>query len=301
MVILVNLEQMEYCLEVAKTHSITVASTNLRVTPSTISQAISRLEEELNLKLFERTRKGAIPLSEAAPILDRFQEVLDKVRQIKESTDVIGEGELKLSVIPGGVPSIVQTISSMKKSHPAIKFELSEKASWKIIQEIRDKQADIGLIAIYEEDVRKLLKGLSFQAIDQGKLFACVSKRNALAKKRTVTLKDLQEETFVLFNDEFVDPLMEEISRLYGDANVLLRTNNSEVIGAALLQLDAVTIGHEYSFANGSKALDLEVAKLELDLPQRNILIGWVMEQAKLASPLVKRFMERYSYENSPR
>jgi LysR substrate binding domain. len=227
--------------------------------------------------------------------------VLDKVRQIKESTDVIGEGELKLSVIPGGVPSIVQTISSMKKSHPAIKFELSEKASWKIIQEIRDKQADIGLIAIYEEDVRKLLKGLSFQAIDQGKLFACVSKRNALAKKRTVTLKDLQEETFVLFNDEFVDPLMEEISRLYGDANVLLRTNNSEVIGAALLQLDAVTIGHEYSFANGSKALDLEVAKLELDLPQRNILIGWVMEQAKLASPLVKRFMERYSYENSPR
>ena len=292
---------MEYCLEVAKTHSITVASTNLRVTPSTISQAISRLEEELNLKLFERTRKGAIPLSEAAPILDRFQEVLDKVRQIKESTDVIGEGELKLSVIPGGVPSIVQTISSMKKSHPAIKFELSEKASWKIIQEIRDKQADIGLIAIYEEDVRKLLKGLSFQAIDQGKLFACVSKRNALAKKRTVTLKDLQEETFVLFNDEFVDPLMEEISRLYGDANVLLRTNNSEVIGAALLQLDAVTIGHEYSFANGSKALDLEVAKLELDLPQRNILIGWVMEQAKLASPLVKRFMERYSYENSPR
>ncbi|MBB6637821.1 LysR substrate-binding domain-containing protein [Cohnella thailandensis] len=296
-----NLEQMEYCLEVAKTHSITIASTNLRVTPSTISQAISRLEEELNLKLFERTRKGAIPLSEAGPILDRFKEVLDKVRQIKESTDVIGQGELKLSVIPGGVPSIVQTISSMKKSHPDIKFELSEKASWKIIQEIRDKQADIGLIAIYEEDVRKLLKGLSFQAIDQGKLFACVSKRNALAKKRTVTLKDLQEETFVLFNDEFVDPLMEEISRLYGDANVLLRTNNSEVIGAALLQLDAVTIGHEYSFANGSKALDLEVVKLELDLPQRNILIGWVMEQAKLASPLVKRFMERYRYEHHSR
>nr|WP_245363566.1 LysR family transcriptional regulator [Cohnella thailandensis] len=292
---------MEYCLEVAKTHSITIASTNLRVTPSTISQAISRLEEELNLKLFERTRKGAIPLSEAGPILDRFKEVLDKVRQIKESTDVIGQGELKLSVIPGGVPSIVQTISSMKKSHPDIKFELSEKASWKIIQEIRDKQADIGLIAIYEEDVRKLLKGLSFQAIDQGKLFACVSKRNALAKKRTVTLKDLQEETFVLFNDEFVDPLMEEISRLYGDANVLLRTNNSEVIGAALLQLDAVTIGHEYSFANGSKALDLEVVKLELDLPQRNILIGWVMEQAKLASPLVKRFMERYRYEHHSR
>lgn len=51
-----RLEQMRYVLEIEKTHSISAAATNLFVTPSTISESIKKLEDELNMMLFIRSK-----------------------------------------------------------------------------------------------------------------------------------------------------------------------------------------------------------------------------------------------------
>jgi DNA-binding transcriptional LysR family regulator len=294
-----NFEQLEYAVEVAKTRSITLASAKLMVTPSTISQALTRLEEELNVKLFHRTRKGVHPLEDAAHLFDKFRTVLETLQSIKESTETFGKGELILSVIPGGVPSIIQTISKMKQNHSEIKFELSEKTTIKIIKEVQEQSADLGLIAIYEEDVRTQLKGLIFHPISSGKLYAAVSKSNPLAKKKSVTLGDFKNEMFVLFNDEFVDPFIKEVEKTCGPVNVLFRTNNSEVIGSALLQLNAVTVGHEYSFDNSPDHRHNDYFKIGIDMPQRDILIGWIVDKRNAGNPIVNRFMERHRFDSN--
>ncbi|MCM3785717.1 LysR family transcriptional regulator [Neobacillus mesonae] len=292
-----NFEQIEYSIKVAQTKSITTASAELSVTPSTISQAITRLEEELGIKLFQRTRKGAYPLEEASHIFDKFNEVMNTIQSIKESIELIGNGELKLAVIPGGVPSMIQTISSMKKNNSEIRFELSEKTSMKIIQDIKDKNADLGLIAIYEENVNKYLSGLSFQSISSGKFFAFMSRSNPLSKFKSLRLSDMINETFVLFNDEFVDFFLEELTQSCERVDVLLRTNNSEVISASLTQLNAVTFGHEYSLTN-MRMQEENFVKVELEIAQRDILIGWVMDTVKASNPIIKRFIERHQFES---
>ncbi|WP_247900895.1 LysR family transcriptional regulator [Paenibacillus pabuli] len=53
-----NLEQLEYVVEIAKTQSFSAASEHLHVTQSAISQSIHRLENELGMILFERSRHG---------------------------------------------------------------------------------------------------------------------------------------------------------------------------------------------------------------------------------------------------
>ena len=66
-----NLEQLEYVVEIAKTQSFSAASEHLHVTQSAISQSIHRLEKELGLILFERSRQGPTLHRKANSLLPR--------------------------------------------------------------------------------------------------------------------------------------------------------------------------------------------------------------------------------------
>jgi len=292
-----NLEQMQYVLEVEKTKSITLAASALSVTQSTISQAITRLENELGMPLFSRSRNGAFMLEQAKPILDKMKSIVDMVQTIKEDAQYIGEsirGELRLSAIPGGVPGIIPTIASMKKRYPDLKFELSESAARNIIKDVRNKQVDLGLIALYQDDMEQHLAGLHFVPIDEGVMRACVNLTNRLAGQKSISLHELKNETLVLFNDELVDDFIGELSQRVGEVDVLFRTNNSEVVNAALAQLNAVTIGHEYSFTHDRSVLHYDFTTLEIEGIQRVISIGWVMRESKSSNLIIQRFLDRF-------
>ncbi len=298
-----NLEHMAYVLEVSRTRSITTASASLAVTQSTISQAITRMESELGIKLFERSRNGAFPLEQARPIFEKLRSVLDIVQLMREDADYIGEaiaGELRLSAIPGGIPAIIRAVASMKPVHPDLRFELSERPASSIIKEVRDKQADLGLIALYRDEVDEQLQGLSFFPIDEGYMRICVNKSNQLADKKKIVLDDLIGQTFVLFNDELIDQFMLKLSGAIGDTSILFRTNNSEVINAALQQLNAVTVGHEYSFAHHTNFQSNDFFTLQLDMEQPLISIGWIMLESKSSSTMIKRFLDRFQYASLP-
>lgn len=296
-----NLEQMMYVLEVEKTKSITVAAENLSVTQSTISQAITRMEHELGVKLFNRSRNGAYLLEQGKSILDKMRTVVDTVQMMREDAQYIGEsihGELRLSAIPGGVPGIIPTIASMKKRYPDLKFELSESSARSIIKDVRNKEIDLGLIALYTDDMENHLQGLHFVPIDEGVMHACVNHTNRLAGKKSITMHELKHETLVLFNDELVDQFVTQLSQLVGEVDVLFRTKNSEVVNAALAQLNAVTIGHEYSFTHDRSVLHHDFTILKIEGMQRVISIGWVMRESKSTHRLVRRFLDRFQYES---
>lgn len=290
-----NLEQMTYALEVAKTASITIASHSLSVTQSTISQAITRLEKELGIKLFERSRSGAYPLEQAKVIFDKFQAVVDTVQMIKEDAQYIGEsisGQLRLSAIPGGIPAIITAVASMKNIHPDLTFELSEQPASLIIKEVRDKKIDLGLIALYKEDIDEYLQGLAFYPIDEGFIRVCMNNNNKLAGSKSIPLQDLKKQTFVLFNDELIDHFILSLVQEIGELNILFRSNNSEVIEAAIQGLNAITIGHEYSFAHRRN----DYSSAELDMPQRLISIGWLLQDNKASNTTIRRFLDRFQY-----
>ena len=70
-----RLEQLQYVVEIDKTRSISKAAKNLYITQPSISAAISALEKELNIKIFERTKNGVDPTPEGEKIVFLAQEV----------------------------------------------------------------------------------------------------------------------------------------------------------------------------------------------------------------------------------
>jgi len=64
------------------------------------------------------------------------------------------------------------------------------------------------------------------------------------------------------------------------------------------MQLNAVTIGHEFSFNNSQRPYAVDYVKIALDMPQRDILIGWATDGGNATNPIVNLFMERHRAES---
>ncbi len=79
-----NIEQLEYVIEVAKQGTISKAAEKLHVSHSAISQSLSSLESELGLIIFKRSRSGTICTEEGKKVLDLAYEVYYKVQELKE-------------------------------------------------------------------------------------------------------------------------------------------------------------------------------------------------------------------------
>ena len=78
-----NFEQLKYIVEVAKAGSISGASKKLFITQSAISQSITKMEADLGVEIFNRSRNGAVPTDIGNTIIKKALETLAKMEEIK--------------------------------------------------------------------------------------------------------------------------------------------------------------------------------------------------------------------------
>jgi len=82
-----NLEQLEYIVEIAKTRSFSAAASQLHMTQSAISQSVRKLEQELGMTVFERSRQGAVPTEEGKTFIEQAIEILRRVQLLRVNGD----------------------------------------------------------------------------------------------------------------------------------------------------------------------------------------------------------------------
>ncbi|WP_179865388.1 LysR family transcriptional regulator [Bacillus sp. AFS017336] len=295
-----NIDQIQYIVEVAKTKSITSAANNLHVTQSAISQAISNLESELNIKLFTRSRHGAIPTSEGQNIILKMLDVVSKIEEIKEEAnsqnDVI-VGELSIASIPIGMDILINTISKFKKDYPNVQFQISEKGTSDILNDIREKKVDIGLIGLNDDQLKKN-SGLIFNKIFEGRIVVFVGKKSPLSSFKNVPAKELLKYPFVLYNEDYVNEFVEHFNQSIGKIDVWFKTNNTRALVRALKDDLAVSAGYDLSFLGLTSDENYELAILEIeDFIQEPKSVGWVQTKNKSHSLISKEFIKRYLNE----
>ncbi|MFM1655719.1 LysR family transcriptional regulator [Brevibacillus sp. B_LB10_24] len=294
-----NLEQLESIVEIAKTGSLTKASQNRHVTLSAISQSLSSLEAELGIPLFTRSRMGAVPTAEGLGIIQKAFEVLSKLREIQEEAQSYANtmsGDLRLATIPGPMNLLVNAVARFKKDYPQIRPEIAEKGSQEILEDIRQHKIDMGLLILHDDLVKKNA-GLLFERILEGKMVLGVSRNSPLALQKSLTPEEMGQQSFVLYNDEYVKWFMDDFAAAYGPVDVLFTTNNTDAIRSAVREEMAVTIGLDYSFSNESYLATPDMVTLELNVPQQPVYLGAVRSEEKRFSRLFTSFANRLKYE----
>ncbi|WP_158629996.1 LysR family transcriptional regulator [Cohnella sp. AR92] len=295
-----NIEQLEYIVEIAKTGSLSAASASLHVTQSALSQSVSRLEEELGVKIFQRTHAGAHATEEGRRVLDKALDALHAIDELKDSAlndrNLI-QGELDVASFPGVMSLLVKAVSSIKQDYPLLKVNVEESDSRSILEAIRSNRIGLGLIAMYTKDIEKL-SGLAFEPIVQGKLVICANKNSPIAQHAAVHPKELLKYEFALYRDNFLEDFLIDYKSTYGELSILFSTNNGEAIQTALNENLAVTIGHDFSFYGSSRLLGEPFVLVDIaPYAQQPMQVGWVKSEKKQMPSLYQLCVNKFKHE----
>lgn len=297
-----HIEQLEYIVKVAETGSISIAADKLHVSQSGISQSITRLEDELGVKLFTRHRRlGAVPTPEGKTLIKKAYEVLVRLQEFKEeahSFNSVISGNLKLSSIPGFMLFLLEPLSSFKNAFPNVNIEISEKSTQHIIDHVEKNQIDIGLITIYEELIKKR-EDLRFEVIIEGEMKVYVSKSSPFAITKSITPQQLMSQNVILYNGDYVKRFANDLIRNFGPMNILFTTDNTEVIKKAVLEGLGISFGPDFSNKNDPYVLNGEIVPIDIiHYEQEKIGVGWVRSENNHFSINTKKFLEHFNFHS---
>lgn len=295
-----NLEQLQYIVEISKSGSLTMAAQKSHITLSAISQSISLLESELGVTLFSRSRgQSAAPTPEGKVIIEKAAEVLMKVNELREEANSFNHtlsGELRIATIPGPTHLLVETVARFKKDFPNVKIEIFEKGPKEIIENILSNKMDIGLMVLDEDYIPKN-SDLVFETVLEGKMVVAVNKDSHLSSEKSVTPEMLIKETLVLYEDDIIKNFLEENVAKFAEIDVLFATNNTFAIENALEEGVAVTVGLDFSFHKNRKN-NQNIMTIDLKTPNKNIVpYGWVRHKNKPSSQIAKTFINRLTLD----
>jgi LysR family hydrogen peroxide-inducible transcriptional activator len=195
-----TITQLKYVLSVAEYQNFTVAAEHSYVTQPTLSMQIQKLEEELNIKIFNRSKKpieltqvGIKIVEQAKVIVGESNRILDIVHQQK---GFIG-GEFKLGIIPTVMPTLLPMfLQNFTKKYPKVKLIIEELTTEEIIRKLSDGHIDAALAATPLENDSIKERPLYYEPF-----VGLIPENHRLFKNKTITAEELEMGDILLLED----------------------------------------------------------------------------------------------------
>ncbi|WP_406684551.1 LysR substrate-binding domain-containing protein [Seonamhaeicola sp. MEBiC1930] len=146
-----TITQLYYVLAVAENQNFTKAAEKCFVTQPTLSMQIQKLEDQLDVQIFDRSKKP-IELTEVGKkIVTQARNIVNESYRIQDIVDqqkgFIG-GEFKLGIIPTIMPTLLPMfLKTFLKNHPKVKLKIEELTTEEIISRIKDGHLDAAIAA----------------------------------------------------------------------------------------------------------------------------------------------------------
>ena len=192
-----TITQLKYVLSVAEYQNFTVAAEHSFVTQPTLSMQIQKLEDELGVKIFNRSKKpieltdvGRKIVEQAKVIVDESNRVLDIVHQQK---GYIG-GEFKLGIIPTIMPTLLPMfLQNFTKKYPKVKLIIEELTTEDIIRKLTDGHIDAGIAATPLENEAIKERPLYYEPF-----VGLIPQNHRLFNNKQITAEELEIEDILL-------------------------------------------------------------------------------------------------------
>lgn len=266
-----RLEQLHYIIEIADSGSFTTASERLYIAQPSISQAVTALEKELNVKLFKRSRLGAVPTEIGMQVIAHARNAMNQINEINKLCNSNYEDiyeTITVSAVPTLCVSILpRAISQYKKIFPNVTIKIREEGSKKIRQDIHNGSSHFGLATKHSYCTYN--DSENFQLLFSGKLMAYVGPKSELADRKLLTFQDILPYPVILFGDEFSlsDYIVRRL-REYGTPKILTSSKNPESIKSFVMETDAVGFGPDISLASDLHVWNGDIIPIHLDDPE---------------------------------
>ena len=146
---MITLTQLEYIVAIDEYRHFATAAEKCFVTQPTLSMQIKKLEDELGVIIFDRSRQPVVPTDLGAKLIEQARMTLSATQRIKEiiqEEQQEVEGTLKIGIIPTLAPYLLPVfIGPYIRKSPAVKVEVEELVSEEIIRRLKRDILDVGL------------------------------------------------------------------------------------------------------------------------------------------------------------
>ncbi len=195
-----TITQLYYVLAVAENQNFTKAAEKCFVTQPTLSMQIQKLEDQLDVLIFDRTKKP-IELTEVGKkIVNQARNIVNESYRIQDIVDqqkgFIG-GEFRLGIIPTVMPTLLPMfLKNFIKKHPKVKLKIEELSTEEIISKINDGHIDAAIAAtpLEEENIKERV--LYFEPFVN-----YVPKNHRLHNHKKIDVSDLDIDDMLLLED----------------------------------------------------------------------------------------------------
>jgi DNA-binding transcriptional LysR family regulator len=295
-----DLRQLEYFQMVGKLHSITRAAEHLHVSQSTVTLAIQKLEESLDIQLFDRSQKqlsltteGHVFLQSVSDILNRLQDATAELQEYRQ----LQKGTLRV-----GVPPLIgsflfpEILAEFTIRYPKLQLSTIEESSFAIRQLLERGELDLGIVNLYQPS--PLLETLP---ITTEQLVACLPLSHPMANNTTIAIEQLRDEQFILFKEGAYNRhvILEECKQHGFVPNILLSSDQIETIkGLVVKEVGIAFLIHAVTSRNHDFAAIPLANPLYLQFG-----LAWKKEKylSKAAQAFIKFITEIICSPNAPR
>lgn len=158
-----TLTQLSYIVAVNKYRHFATAAQHIYITQPTLSMQIQKLEDELGVLIFDRSKSPVVPTAIGEQIIEQAKVILSGSKHIKDmvsSQDGNLKGTFRVGIIPTIAPYLVPLfLKPFSEAHPDVKLIFEEALTSEVIQGLNEDHFDVGIIAtstnqhIYEHEL----------------------------------------------------------------------------------------------------------------------------------------------------
>jgi DNA-binding transcriptional LysR family regulator len=198
----VDIRQLRFFVEIARTGNFTRSAEQLRIAQPAVSVAIKKLEDELDLTLFNRQGKQITLTAEGEIFLEHAQGILAGMRAIKLAmADLRGlnKGEVLI-----GIPPMLSAyffpaiLCDFKSRYPNLNMSVYGEGAWRIQQMISQGELDMGVIA--GRNVPDTLEARHFL---REEVVVCVPSGHPFATRPSVTFGEFVREPLGFYKEGY--------------------------------------------------------------------------------------------------
>jgi DNA-binding transcriptional LysR family regulator len=291
-----TLQQLKYAIEVATWGSINEAAKRLFIAQSSLSTAIKELEEEIKVKIFERTSKGINVSVEGAEFLAYARQILEQAELLENRYLDAKPSPQCFAVSTQHYAFAVNAFVNLIKKYAMEEYEfaLRETKTHEILEDVKNLRSEIGILYRNEFNskvMNKLLKenNLEFNQLFEASPHVFISAKNPLAKQEKVILEDLEPYPCLSFEQG-------EFNSFYFSEEILSTLSHKKSIRVSdRATLFNLLIGlNGYTISTGVLSADLNgknIIALPLSINE-TITIGWISHRSIRLSLLAKAYVQ---------
>lgn len=294
-------EQLLYVEVLSHHKSLQKAADVLHISKPGLSLAISELEDELGVKIFDRTSKGTEVSPVGLQLLSSVSEILKSKSNLEQLVAFsLNEGKkdvVHIRYINTMFRAFIEPfVAQFEEKYRGVLYDISRDSTKNIVDLVKNGVIDAGFIA--SSDIEsEWIESLVFQPVCYGKVVLGVSKDSPLIG-HPLTLDELKQQKFCLYDDAFHEVLFDRLQYLCGPLEIVLKTDDHWAINEAVTRLGAVCIGRDLQGLFSREEASENMVSLSVGhLFNDNIALGWLTNPRVPPSEAATELMEDISVE----